>query len=48
MLRLQVGMLVGDALSMLGSKDMRPQKVEKRLSGDFQDPSVQQLESYLH
>jgi len=26
MLRLQVGMLVGDALSNLGSKDMRPQK----------------------
>jgi len=26
MLRLQVGMLVGDALSTLGSKDMHPQK----------------------
>jgi len=26
MLRVQVGMLVGDALSTLGSKDMHPQK----------------------
>ena len=50
MLRLQGACWWGKCLVCWGQGTCAPKnsKDEKRPSGDFQDPSVQQLESHLH